>query len=281
MRKTKVTLFMLQTHLRDWFTSPRTLLSFFFILVLTWNYAQGYITVLETNQFDAHFGEMVYLFLGLGFGNISVVSLLFLVMFSEVPRRSAYQGLMLVRSSYRVWLMSHVLFCAVITALSILLLLALSMIIVFPSLVHGTGWSDLERIAANPEAEEELQLVAPFVRELSPLQASVTAFLILFAFLFTMVLVILLCTLMGHPNIGVMLYAIVLLLRIILSWEMLTEFHLFMPADYATLMRVAAQFEDNELAAFPKVLAVYAIVDSVLIFTMMRYADVSDLQLHD
>lgn len=279
MRKTKVTLFMLQTHLRDWFTSPRTLLSFFFILVLTWNYAQGYITVLETNQFDAHFGEMVYLFLGLGFGNISVVSLLFLVMFSEVPRRSAYQGLMLMRSSYRVWLMSHVLFCAVITALSILLLLALSMIIVFPSLVPGTGWSDLERIAANPE--EELQLVAPFVRELSPLQASVTAFLILFAFLFMMVLVILLCTLMGHPNIGVMLYAIVLLLRIILSWEMLTEFHLFMPADYATLMRVAAQFEDNELAAFPKVLAVYAIVDSVLIFTMMRYADVSDLQLHD
>lgn len=281
MRKTKVTLFMLRTHLRDWFTSPRTLLSFFFILVLTWNYAQGYITVLETNQFDAHFGEMVYLFLCLGFGNISVVSLLFLVMFSEVPRRSAYQGLMLVRSSYRVWLLSHVLFCAVITALSILLLLALSMIIVFPSLVPGTGWSDLERIAANPEAEEELQLVAPFVRELSPLQASVTAFLILFAFLFTMVLVILLCTLMGHPNVGVMLYAIVLLLRIILSWEMLTEFHLFMPADYATLMRVAAQFEDNELAAFPKVLAVYAIVDSVLIFTMMRYADVSDLQLHD
>lgn len=281
MRKTKVTLFMLRTHLRDWLTSPRTLLSFFFILVLTLNYAQSYVTMLETNQFDAHFGEIVYLFLGLGFGNISVVSLLFLVMFSEVPRRSAYQGLMLVRSSYRIWLMSHVLFCAVITVLSILLLLALSMIIVFPSLVPGTGWSDLERIAADPEAEEQLQLVAPFVRELSPLQASIIAFLILFAFLFTMVLVILLCTLMGHPNVGVMLYAIVLLLRIILSWEMLTEFQLFMPADYATLMRVAAQFEDNELAAFPRVLIGYAIVDSVLIFIMTRYADVSDLRLHD
>lgn len=281
MRKTKAMLFMLRTHLHDWALSPRTLLSFFFILLLTWNYAQSYVTMLETNHFDAHFGEMIYMFLSLGFGNALVVSLLFLVMVSEVPRRSSYQGFMLVRSSYQVWLMSHVLFCAVITVLAILLLLALSMVIVFPYLTPGTGWSDLERLADNPEAAEQLQLVPSFIRELSTLQASIIAFLIFFAFLFTMVLVILLCTLLGHPNIGVMLYAVILLLRIIISWEMLTEFHLFMPADYATLMRVASQFAGSELTAFPKVLIGYAIIDFVLIFILMRYTAASDLRLHD
>lgn len=150
MRKVRSALALLQGHMADWLHSPRTVLSFLVILALTYMNARSYTFFLERNALYAHFGETIFYYLSNGFGNITIVSTLFLVMMSEIPRRTAYQNVMLMRCSRLQWLASQVLFCLIVTLLMMGLMLLLSMLMTLAHLTPGGGWSDLERIALNP-----------------------------------------------------------------------------------------------------------------------------------
>ena len=180
---------LLRGQMIDWIHSPRTLIMGIIILLLTLLYANGYKVMLQSSDLFSYFGESFYVYLSSGFGNITLTSAMFLIMVSEIPRRIAFQNDMLIRCSRGKWLRSQILFCFLIVSLMLILMTAFCMILTLPSLTSGRGWSDLDRIAADPDAAFQMQLVPEYIRSIPPWQASLLAGANLFAFWFVMVLV--------------------------------------------------------------------------------------------
>lgn len=83
--------------------------------------------------------------------------------------------------------------------------------------------------------------------------------------------------LFGKPQLGLLLYATLLSLKVIVLWEMLSEFDLFMPIDYATVCNIANTQGDFEgVPTIVTVLLVYAaiIAGCLLIgYLKCRYMD--------
>lgn len=268
MRKAKTSFFMLQGMIADWLHSPRTVISAVMLLALAYMNARSFAYLLETGALYAYPGETVYHFLATGFGNVSLTSALFLIMMAEIPRHLAFQNMLLIRSSHKAWLASQVLFCCLITAAMIGLMLVLSLLFSFPSLSAGTGWSDLERLAADPDAAWMPQLTSVFIRAIPPWVAALLAFLILFFFWLTMTLVILLCTLLGKPNAGVIVYVSLLVLNVTVAWEALPRWMRTMPIQFSTMAYVGGTFPERELQAVPCVIGAYLLIDLLLILLM-------------
>lgn len=257
---------LLRGQMIDWIHSPRTLIMGIIILLLTLLYANGYKVMLQSSDLFSYFGESFYVYLSSGFGNITLTSAMFLIMVSEIPRRIAFQNDMLIRCSRGKWLRSQILFCFLIVSLMLILMTAFCMILTLPSLTSGRGWSDLDRIAADPDASFQMQLVPEYIRSIPPWQASLLAGANLFAFWFVMVLVILALSLAGKPNFGLILYVFLLVLHVTVMWERIPGFR--SPANYATLSAVASMYPEHELEMFPIVLAVYACIILLMIGIM-------------
>ncbi|MEG2266287.1 MAG: hypothetical protein RSC68_18385 [Acinetobacter sp.] len=277
MHKLRSTFTMIQGQTSDWLHSPRTIISGIIVLALTYMNARSYAFTLESNELYSHLGEGFFYYLSSGFGNVTLVSALFLVMMAEIPRRTLFQNAMLIRASRLRWLMSQVLFCLMATALMMVLMLLLSMLMTLPVLTPGSGWSDLERLAANPEAEWMMELTPKYIRVISPLQASLLATVILFAFWFTMTLIILFCTLLGHPNLGLILYISVLVVQVTVLWEELPQWMRYMPVDFATLTAVGGKFVEHELKTMPIVICTYIGLDLLMIGLMFLKVRTMDL----
>lgn len=268
MRKVRAIGSMLHSLLVDWFYSPRTTISIVILIALAYMNARSYSYMLDGAQLYAYGGESIYYFISSGFGNITLTSALFLIMMAEVPRRIAFQNVLLIRSSRKSWLLSQVVFCCFATILMIIILLLFSMLFSCSSISPGKGWSDLERIAADPDAEWMTQLTSEYIRQITPAQASLVAFLILFFFWFTMTLVILLCTLCGKPNAGMIVYVSLLVLNVTVMWETLPAWMRYMPVNFSTLQDVGSTFPEQELHVIPYVLGVYLFIDVLLILIM-------------
>lgn len=268
MRKIRSLGAMLHSLLVDWFYSPRTIISVVFLTALAYMNARSYVNMLDMAQLYAYPGESIYYFLSSGFGNVTLTSALFLVMMAEVPRRIAFQNVLLIRSSRKKWLSAQLLFCCFAAVLMILFLLLFSMLFSAGGISNGTGWSDLERIAQDPDALYMPQLTSEYIRRLTPVQASFSAFFVLFFFWFTMTLIVLLCTLLGKPSAGIILYISLLVLHVTLLWEALPVWMRYMPANFATLQHVGSSFPEQELQVLPIVFGVYIALDIVLILCM-------------
>lgn len=156
-------------------------------------------------------------------------------------------------------------------------MLLLSMLMTLPSITSGYGWSDLERIASNPEKEWGMQLTSEYIRIISPFQASVLAAIILFAFWFTMILVILFCTLMGRPNLGLILYVSILVLHITVLWEELPSWMQYMPANFATLSAIGSRFVEHEMKSISIVIGAYLVLDILIVWLMNQKTKTMDL----
>lgn len=259
MRKHFRALFaLLRGQISDWLHSPRTILMGIVILLLTYLYARSYQAFLTSSNLFSYFGEALYMYLSSCFGNITLTSAFLLLMVSEIPRRIAFQTSMLIRSSRRKWLHSQILFCFLIVFLMLLFMTCFCVLFTLPGITPGTGWSDLARIAADPAAEFEAQLVPEYIRVLQPWQAGLLSAGILFSFWFVMVLVILMFSLAGKPNGGLILYVFLLVLHVTLLWERIPGFR--SPADYATLSAVALLYPDCELQMIPRVLLAYGCI---------------------
>lgn len=256
MRKSIRSLFaLLRGQISDWIHSPRTIVMGIIIILLTYLYATGYKAMLNDLDIASYIGEAFYIYISSGFGNITLTSAMFLIMVSEIPRRTAFQNCMLIRTSRNKWLWSQILFCFVVVNLMLLLMTLFCIVLTLPCIKPGKGWSDLDRIAADPNAAFEMQLVPEFIRVIQPWQASFLAAAILFAFWFVMLLLILMFSLAGKPNYGLILYVFFLVLHVTVLWERIPGFR--SPANYSTLSAVAALYPDQELQKIPIVLCVY------------------------
>jgi hypothetical protein len=260
----------------DWLHSPRTVIMGLVILALAYVNLRSYSSTLAEYSLTSRVGETFYVYLSQGFGNIISISSFFLIMVSEIPRRIAFQNDMLIRSSRAKWLKSQVLFCFAIVTLMLALLTVFSMALTLPCLSPGSGWS--MRLEIDPDAPWILSYVPEFIRVLPPWQASLEAAAILFAFLFTMVLVILMCSLKGRPNLGLILYVFLLVLHFTVMWEYLPPSLRIMPINFSTVAGVASVFPDHELEEIPIVLMVYAALDLCLMGVMRLQVRAMDMR---
>ncbi len=275
-RRLRAMFSLLGGQMSDWLHSPRTAIMGLAILMLTYVYTRSYNGMLENSALTSHAGEAFYVYLSTAFGNVTLTSALFLIMISEIPRRIPFQNVMLIRSSRLKWLRSQILFCFAVVALMMALMIVFSMALTIPYLSPGSGWSDLERIAADPDAALSVQLVPEYIRAIPPFQASLVAAAILFAFWFTMTLVILLCSLAGRPNLGLTLYVFLLVLHVTVMWEYLPPGLRIMPVNFSTVAGVASLYPDHELEAISIVLMAYAALDLCLMGVMrlqVRFMD--------
>ena len=277
MRKVKSLCSMLHSQLIDWFYSPRTIISALILVALAYMNARSFMNMLVSNNLYAFAEETAYHYLTSGFGNITLTSALFLIMMAEIPRRISFQNVSLIRSNKSAWLASQVLFCLLASILMIAFMIMLCMIFSASSISSGAGWSDLERIATDPDASWLPQFTEVYIRSISPLSALALAFLILLFFWFTMTLVILLMTLWGKPNIGLISYVSLLVLHVTITWEALPQWLRYMPVNFATLSSVGSTFFGHEIQSIPYVMLAYTAIDAILI--IMMYVRVQHMDL--
>lgn len=266
----------LRAQLSAWLHSPRTVLMLLFLLAITFGMARSYAENLALFGLTAHMGEAIYHMLSLGF-SISITTSMFMVMISEVPRRIAFQNYLLMRVSRGRWLLSLILFCVVIVLVMIMLLTLLSVVLVTPYVTPGGGWSDIERIAQNPDAIYGPRLLPEYVAEqFTPLSASLTAGAVLFFYWFTLVLVVLLFALLGKPNMGLLLYLVLIKLATAVMGEYIPGFRA--PEFYATMSTIAPGHPGNEAQGIFTTLGGYLMVDLALIGVMFLAVQRTDLR---
>ena len=267
---------LLRGQMTDWLYSPRTIVMGLVILSLGFINAKSFEKSIIDYALSAHFGEAMYTYLSTAFGNLLMISAYFLVMVSEIPRRIPAQLSMLIRANRMKWLRSQILFCFAAVALMITLLTLLSMVLTLPYLTPGTGWS---MRSSNLELSYVPDYVPEFIRHITPFQANMLAISVLFAFWFTMVLVILLFSSAGKPNAGLIIYVSILMMAVTLMWEYLPPwFRAIFPTNYATLGNLGLVFPERELSSLPIVLLSYAAADALLITCIVII--VKNMDLH-
>ena len=144
----------------SWVHSPRTVLMLLFIIAICYLQMCGYKMTLNETGYTMHMGET--LFYEFNFGcNMPMTTALFLIMVSELPRKIAYQQYSLIRSSRWKWMVAQILYCFMMVAAMVALILICIAIQALQVVTPGTGWSDIIRIAEKAIEPEEA-LVAQY-----------------------------------------------------------------------------------------------------------------------
>lgn len=262
-------------NLDSWVRSPRTLLMLLFVFAMCYVQIRGFGVTLDRVHFTMHFGETLFYELNIGC-NMPVTSILFLITISELPRRISFQNYSLIRSTRRRWLNAQILYCLFMVFIMIILMVlcvsAFSVLITTP----GEGWSDTERIANKIILPEEA-LIESYIRErFTPLTANLIALLPIFLFWFTMVMVVLFCSLIGAPIVGVMLYAFLLTANVTILFEAIPG--LSLPMHFATLKNITAGYKNAEMLHLIQTLCGYFFINILLITAMhlrIRFVDLN------
>lgn len=252
-------------HFTLWAHSLRTILMAVFILLMNYMLVRSQANGVAVSRWEVHLGETLFSYLNSGF-NMIMTSLAFLVMMSELPKRVGYQHYALMRLSRRRWLASQILFCVGMVLLFILLMTATSALFSLSFVTPGGGWSDLTRLAQDPDYLYEVPYVAAYIRDLTPLAACALAAVILFFFWLTMAFLVLLFSLCGIPNFGLVFCVSLLLLNITVLFESLPSMKL--PAHFATLAAVSSQVWEHKFRFIALVIAGYIVGDAFLIRLM-------------
>ena len=228
---------VVRIQLSDWIHSSRTLISLGIIFLLTYMNSRDLAYTLEYSHLYAHIGEAIVYYLATGFGNFLLVSAIYLVMISEIPRKSSFQYAVLIRTNRKAWYFSQVLSCFFIVLVSVSIILLLSIAFSIPFLTPGKGWSDSERMLKNVESESSF---LPSYITAEPIFS--VAFLsgaILYSFWLVMTLSIFIATLCNRATTGLLIFAFILSTKVTILWESISEFSLFFPTDYATLINIS------------------------------------------
>lgn len=265
-------------HFSLWAHSLRTILMVLFVLLLAYMSARSQAQIVESYHMESvHMVEILYVYANNGF-NLIMTTVGFLVMMSELPKRVLYQQYALIRLSRRKWLLSQVVFCLSASLVFILSLALFSALFSIPFVSPGTEWSDLERLAVSPDSIFEPQLVREYIREISPVSAFVLAMTILYLFWTTLALLILLITLAGAPNFGVVFCVSLVMANITILFESLPEISFLLPTRFATLAAVTGQVWENRLQHAFKIIIGYICVDALLVFMMVGLVKHMDLR---
>ena len=256
---------MVQGNLDTWLRSPRTILMAVFVMAECYLQAHSYGMMLDARKLTMHYGETMFYALNRGC-NMPLTSIVFLMMVSEIPRRIPFQHYALIRCSRAMWLLGQIIYCLLTVIFMLVLIILCFSLFCVPFVTHGTGWSDITRLAEGMDIRETL--IPGYILQggFTPLSASLAAILPLFFFWFTMVLVILFFSLLEAPMIGIATYAFLLLANVSILYEVIPGFRT--PIHFATLDNITSAVFEKKMVFFARVIAIYAIIDLALIALM-------------
>ncbi len=264
---------MARANLNSWLHSPRTLFMLFFIVALCYIQARGFALTQSHLPYTMNWAESRFYVLSVGV-NIPLSSILFLATINELPQRISFQSKSLIRSSRTKWIWGQIMYCLMMSLMMVLLIYVfVSLFMLTAASTHGGGWSETKAIL-DGYVNEKAALVPVYVREhFTPLTGSVLACIPLVFFWFTMSLVVLGCSLMGVPLLGVLTYVFLLMANVIIYVEFFPW--LSVPVQYATLrvMLLSSNVEQRML----KTLMLYLATDGMLIAGMVWRVKKSDL----
>lgn len=259
---------MVSANLDSWIHTPRTIIMLIFTLMLCYLEVKTQVKILDRAGIVMYWYEIPYVLMSSGI-NISMSSILFFVMVSEMPRKLPYQNYMLIRSNRRQWLTSQIVYSISIALLVILLLVICVMIFSTGQAGAGTGWSDTARIAEGSMMEFDA-VVPRYVREhFAPAFAILYAALPVFLFWFSMAMVILLCTLLGSQFIGLLVCAFALLGHFVGSYNFAY------PINYAIVQNMNPDIFGPE--RYQWTMGAYLIINALMILGMYVRIAKSDL----
>jgi hypothetical protein len=245
----------------------------FFIVAICFMLVGSFRVMLSRLPYDfMGWRESCYYFLSIGF-NISYTGILYLVMICELPIRTGYHNMSLMRSSRSKWVVSQILYCAWMALAMVLLLAVFSALFLLPLANGETGWSETQAVLDGYVGEGET-LVSGYIRaHFTPLTASLLACVPLFLFFFTMTLVVFLCTFLGAPTLGVLVYVFLLMAQVVLYVEFFPWLRL--PTQYAALQIILGVRDEGFRIA--RMFLVYGIVDGLLIAALLLRGKKADL----
>lgn len=253
-------------HFRLWAHSLRAILMIVFIVLMTYMLARSTENSVLIRGLNVHLGETMFSYANMGF-NLIMTSVALLVMMSELPKCVSYQNYVMIRMSRRKWLFSLVIFCMVVVLIFVVLMFCFSAVFSFSFISSGDGWSDLERLAVDPDYAYEIQYVSPYIRVIPPVLACILASSILYLFWLTMTFVLLLFSLWGAPNAGVVFCVSLVLMNIIILFESLPGIKL--PSHFATLASIASQVHERKFQYIGQVITGYFLLDACLVLLMV------------
>lgn len=270
----KAILAMTRINIEAWRSSAKTIVALLFAIAVCYAEVTWGTRNIQANGWKLYFGENMFLSFNVGF-NSMMTSMLLLVTVTELPRRIAYQGYALVRSNRRDWLASQLLYCAGLALFMLLLVTACTALFSIGQVSPGSGWSDLERIASG-EMDEWSGIVTPFAREhFTPLTGCLHAAAPILLFWFTMLCVLLLCSVYNAPLVGVAAYVFILWAGIIIDFSGLAVRGFMLPKDFATLDALGLSMRG--LAFYWYVIAGYIVTDAALIAIMFLRVKHTDM----
>ena len=242
-------------HFGLWAHSLRTVLMLIFALMMNYMLVRSEGTRVMNAGYQVHMGEMLFSYLNQGF-NMIMASLAFFVMMSEIPKQVPYQKYSTLRMTRRRWLASLMLFCMMIVLLYLALMIVSSVLFSLPYVTPGGGWSDLERLAADPDLIYEPPYIPAYVTSsLSPLAAGVIAGAVLFLFWTAMAFIT---------------GSIVILVESIPS--------LILPDQFSTMGRIADRFEEHKLTAVMLSMGGWLLLNGLLAALMDRRVQRMDIE---
>lgn len=266
----KSVLAMTKINVESWRTSARTIVSVLIIIAVCFTDTRSFLHQMAGKGWTIYFGEAMFCALNTGC-NLMMSSLLLLVTVMELPRRIPFQGYALVRAKRREWLAGQLLYCAGLAAFTLALVTVCTAIFSSGVMSAGAGWSDTARIAAG-EIEEWDGLVRPFIREaFTPITACLYAALPVLCFWFTMLCIILLCSIHDAPKVGVGLYAFILWAGLIFDFSALP---VYLPIYFGTLRDIGDYFG---IENYWRIIAGYVVLDAALIAIMFLRVKRTDM----
>lgn len=257
---------MMIGNLDSWLRSPRTLLMMLFSLGTTFVLVTRYGNTIQFYSHSMNYVESLSIFVMSGFNGLSMASITFLIMVSEVPRRIAFQQYCVIRSNRVRWAVSQILYCLVTVLFMMFFLVLIASILLLPYSSEGSGWSDTLRIAAG--MDPDMAYVPEWIRNTyTPTQALALALVPLFFFWFTMVLVIMLFSILGKPSIGIAIYSVILFASLIFPFELFPQID--PPTTFATLIRIGYNHEEHYALRLQQVFIGYVVLTTGLIWVIM------------
>lgn len=253
------------SHFSLWVRSLRTILMLIFILLTAYMLARSTEASMAAKEYQVHLGETLFCYANRGF-NILVTSVALMVMMSELPKRVAYQNYIIMRLSRVKWLISQIVFLVVIVFAFVVLMLVFSALFSLSFVSPGSGWSDLERLAADSNYAHLPQIVDQYIRGWHPVAACALASLILYLFWLTLVFLLLLFSLYGVPNFGLVFCVSMPMLGILILYE---SVGIKVPSHFSTLAAIQLQVMEHKFQYIGKVIVGYVAIDVLLVVLMV------------
>ena len=258
---------MIRADFTSWLHTNRVIVSFCGIIIYCMMQASlPDVNIVNGITIHLTIAERVYTEMVHGFNKMG--SLLFLLMISEIPRRTSFHYYTSIRSGRTKWLASQLIYIALIAAFVLIIMTLLYAAMIAPATPGSPGYTD-DKMIEQGAYEEYDAIIRKDTREaFSPIGAILWAAVPVFLFWCIMAYSIFLLSLLGHPLIGPSFFGFILMSQTNVLWEAAPEwFHV--PIEYANVAAIRTHSEIQTIQEVNKVFFILAAVVGALVVLMI------------